>query len=167
MIRLALLVPALLLLAACGAGDPGFVRLGDYEGDAGEAVVRHLIKNVPDLAPGVPKEFCIMKARDMRSTDPTFMARFQDLKLTFISGDTLTTHAATSLPVNPKSGLSPYVLLLAHMQKPAADTWDIEAGWAYKHIFERRHYRVKHTGGSWAVEDLGRLEGNYAPAAKP
>jgi hypothetical protein len=59
------------------------------------------------------------------------------------------------------------VLQLAHMHKPAADTWDIEAGWAYKHTFERRRYRLKQTGSSWAVEDLGRLEGNYDPAAKP
>ncbi len=165
--RLALLVPVLFLLAACGSGDPGFVRLGDYEGDAGEALVRHLIKNLPDLAPGVPKEYCVMKARDMRSTDPTFVARFQDLKLTFISGDSMTTHEGTSLPVDPKSGLSPYVLQLAHMHKPAADTWEIEAGWAYKHTFERRRYRLKQTGSSWQVEDLGRFEGNYDPTAKP
>ncbi len=164
--RFTLLLPLLLLLAACGAGDPGFVRLGDYEGDAGEAMVRHLVKTVPDLAPGVPKEYCVMKARQMQSTDTTFVARFQDLKLIFISGDTLTTYPGTTLPINPKSGISPYVLQLAYMHKQAADTWEMEAGWAYKLTFERRRYRLKQTGGAWKVEDLGKLDGNYDPAVK-
>ena len=154
---------ALFLLAACGSGDPGFVRLGDYEGDAGEAMVRYLIKHVPDPAPGVPKEYCVVAARDMRSTSMDFVARMQDLKLSFVSADAMDTHKETSVPVNPKNGLSPYVLQLAHMHRPSPDTWDIEAGWAYKRFFERHKYRLKLTGKDWAVEDLGKVDGNYVP----
>ncbi len=151
---------ALFLLAACGSGDPGFVRLGDYEGPAGEAMVRHLIKNLPELAPGVPKEYCVVEAKDMRSTSMEFVARMQDLKLSFVSADAMDTHRETALPVNPKNGLSPVILQLAHMHKADATTWDVEAGWAYKRIFERRNYRLKQNGKDWAVEDLGKVDGN-------
>jgi len=159
---------ALFFLAACGSGDPGFVRVGDYEGDAGEAMVRHLIKNLPDPAPGVPKEYCVVEGRTMRSTGMDFVARMQDLKLSFVSADAMDTHHETSLPVNPKNGLSPYVLQLAHMHKPDADTWDIEAGWAYKRLFERHKYRLKRHGKDWSVEDQGKVDGNYVPGqSKP
>jgi hypothetical protein len=164
MTRFALPLLALFLLAACGSGDPGFVRLGDYEGEAGEAMVRHLIKTLPDIAPGVPKEYCVVAARDMRATSMEFVARMKDLKLVFVSADSMDTHRETSVPVNPKTGLSPYVLQLAHMHKADVDNWDIEAGWAYKRTFERHNYHLKRTGTTWVVEDKGKLDGNYFPS---
>ena len=96
-----------------------------------------------------------------------FVERLKDLKIVFVSADAMDTHRETGLPVNPKNGLSPYVLQLAHMHKPAADVWDIEAGWAYKRIYDRHHYQLKRTGDKWAVEDKGRVDGNYSPDAKP
>ncbi|MDB6136991.1 MAG: hypothetical protein JWO94_63 [Verrucomicrobiaceae bacterium] len=161
--RIVLPLLVLFVLAACGSGDPGFVRLGDYESDAGEAMVRHLIKILPELAPGVPKEYCVVAAKDMRSTSMDFVERMKDLKLSFVSADSMDTHRETALPVNPKNGLSPVIIQLAHMHKPDADTWDIEAGWAYKRLFERHNFRLKRTGKEWAVEDKGRVDGNYIP----
>ena len=98
-----------------------------------------------------------------------FTDRMRDMKLVFMNADSLETHRETGLPVNSKSGLSPYVLQLAHMHKPAPDTWDIEAGWAYKRLFERRNYRLKQTGTTWTFEDKGKVDGNYSPTdpAKP
>lgn len=168
MIRLALSCLALFLLAACGSGDPGYVRPGDYEGDVGEAMVRHLIKTLPDVAPGVPKEYCVMASRvNMHATSMDFVARMKDLNVTFVSGDALETQRETSLPVNPKSGLTPYVIQLAYIYKKADDTWEVEAGWSYKRLFERHNYHLKRTGSTWSVEDKGKTEGNYVPGAKP
>ena len=139
------------LLAACGGGDPGFVRLRDYENDAGEAAIRHLITQLPDPAPGVPKEYCVMIARDLRPATPAFERRFADTKLTFINGDALTTEEVTRVPKNPKTGLTPYVLQIAYMHKEPDGNYTLEMGWAYKRQAERRTYLVAQKDGKWTV----------------
>ena len=111
MCRVLFLLPLILLLSQCGAGDPSFVRLGDYECDAGEAVIRHLIKSIPDPAPGLPKEYTIVKALDLRATDLDFQRRFTDLGLTFVSAEVLSEQEETHYPINPKSGMSPIMLI--------------------------------------------------------
>lgn len=142
----------LLFLVACGRGDPGFVRLGDYENDVGEAAIRHLITKLPDPAPGVPKEYTLMYARDLRPASLDFMKRFEDLKLPFVHGDALTTEDVTLVPKNPKSGLTPYVLQLAYMHKEPDGSWTVEVGWSYKKTFERRlQVLTKAADGKWKV----------------
>jgi hypothetical protein len=150
----------MLLFTHCGAGDPSFVRLGDYECDAGEAVVRHIIKTMPDPAPGLPKEYTIVKALDLRAADMDFIRRFSDLGLPFISAEVLSEQEETHHPVNPKSGLSPIMIHLQRMKRPNADTYEVDAGWAHKRTFEQRSYRVKKTGGKWTVEEVAKLGGN-------
>lgn len=141
-----------ILLAACGKGDPGFIRLGDYESDVGEAALRHLITKLPDPAPGVPKEYCLMTARDLRPASLDFMKRFEDLKLNFVHGDALTTEDVTLVPKNPKTGLTPFVLQLAYMHNEPDGACTVEVGWSYKKTFERWIYRlVKGQDGKWTV----------------
>jgi len=150
-------------LSGCGGGDPGFVRLGDYECDAGEAVVRHMIKSLPDVAPGLPKEYCVVKALDLRAADMDFVRRFGDMGLTFVSGEVISEQEETHYPVNPKSGLSPVMLHLQKMHKSDPQTYEIDAGWAYKRTFDRRKFRVQKTGDKWVVQELARLDGNATP----
>lgn len=146
------------LLAACGKGDPGFIRLKDYESDVGEAAVRHLISKLPDPAPEVPKEYTLMYARDLRPASQEFMDRFQDLKLPFIHGDALTIEDVTLVPKNPKTGLTPYVLQLAHMHNEPDGTCKVEVGWAYKKTFERWSYVMTKGGDSkWSVTQEEKL----------
>jgi len=141
------------LLAACGKGDPGFIRLKDYESDVGEAAMRHLISKLPDPAPEVPKEYTLMYARDLRPASQEFMDRFKDLNLPFVHGDALTIEEVTLVPKNPKTGLSPYVLQLAYMHNEPDGSCTVEVGWAYKKTFERWIYKLaKGADGRWSVQ---------------
>jgi hypothetical protein len=146
------------LLASCGGGDPGFVRLKDYESAAGEAAIRHLITKLPDPAPDVPKEYTIMYARDLRPVSLEFMERFKDLALPMVHGDALTIEEVTMVPKNPKTGLSPYVLQIAHMHNEPDGSCKVEVGWAYKKAFERHAYILtKDASGQWQVTQEERL----------
>jgi hypothetical protein len=147
------------LLASCGASDPNFVRLGDYENDAGAAVVRHLIQSLPALAPGVPKEYCVVKALDLRATDMEFTQRFDDLKLPFVSRDVLGEQEDTHFPINPKTGLTPIMLQIARMKKLGENAYEVEAAWAYKREFDRKRFKVELAQGQWQVTELEKLDG--------
>jgi hypothetical protein len=154
MLRLCL-IPAiaclLLSLASCGKGDPGFIRLRDYENDAGEAAVRHLITKLPDPAPGVPKEYCVMIARDLRPATLEFQRRFADTKLPFVNGDALVTEEVTRVPKNPKTGVTPYVLQISYMHLEPDGSYTVEMGWAYKKQAERVRYVMQTKDGKWTV----------------
>lgn len=155
-----------LLFVGCGASDPSFVRLGDYENDAGAAVVRDLLRTLPELAPGVPKEYCIVKALDLRATDMEFTKQFQDLNLPFVSRDVLSEQEDTHFPINPKSGLSPIMLQIARMKKLSAEAYEVEAAWAYKREFERKRFKAELISGQWKVTELELLDSYRTPLAK-
>ncbi len=159
-----------LMLAGCGGGDPGFVRLGDYECDAGEAVVRHLLKTMPDVSSGLSKQYCIIKALDLRAVDPDFTKRFADLNLTFVNRDVLIEQADTHFPIHPITGLSPYLLQLRTMHRLPDGAYDVEGAWAYKGYFDRRIYHAVPgpDAKSWKVTETKFIEGNApAPHAAP
>lgn len=147
------------LLTACGASDPSFVRLGDYENDAGAAVVRQLIQSLPELAPGVPKEYCVVKALDLRATDMEFIQQFADLKLPFVSRDVLGEQEDTHFPINPKTGLTPIMLQIARMKKLGDNVYEVEGAWAYKREFERKRFKTELANGQWLVTELEKLDG--------
>jgi hypothetical protein len=149
----------LFTLSACGWGDPGFVRLGEYECEAGEAVVRHLIQTAPDLAPAVPKEYCIVKSRSLAPVVKEFNEHFADMKKVFVSSEGLSFNEL-GYPVNPRSGLAPIVLHLVHMHLETDKSYTVEAAWAYKMAFERHKFQVKPVNGSWEVKVLEKLAGS-------
>lgn len=154
-----ILISLVSLLAACGDSDPSFVRLGDYESDAGAAIVRHLIQSLPELAPGVPKEYCVVKALDLRSTDMEFTHQFADLKLPFVSRDVLGEQEDTHFPINPKTGLTPIMLQIARMKKLGDQAYEVEGAWAYKREFERKRFKTEFANGRWQVTELEKLDG--------
>ena len=158
MLRYALLILSFVFLSGCGGSDPSFVRLGDYENDAGEAVVRFVIQQMPEVGKDVPKEYSIVKALDLRSTEMEFARRFSDTKLTFISRDVLTEQEETHFPLNPKSGLSPVMIQLARMKKLGHDHFEIEAAWAWKKSVERKRYDAVKDGSAWKVTEIATLE---------
>ena len=168
MIRRSVLLLCALSLACCGRPDASFVHIGDYEGPVGEAVVRHLIANVPDLLPGTPREYCVVTGSLFKSEHPhsvatDFTRRMDDLRVHFVSADVLIEAPPNHDIVDPQTRVIPYILQLSTMRRPDAATWEVVAAWSFQKTFERKRYRVRvdATGKPTGVEELERLEGNY------
>lgn len=159
--RLFLISPLALFLAACDSGEPGNVPQADYEGDLGEAIVRHLIKNLPDPAPDVPKSYCIVTGKALDATSMNFAKRFADLKLRFISGEVLLVTQPDNAVVDPETRLAPYILQIALIKSSSAASWTADVGWSYKKSFEKLRYEVMQKDGKYEVLKTTRLEGNW------
>jgi len=152
---------SLLLIVSCDSGEPNKLSLSDYEGAEGEAIVRHLIKTLPPIDPQVPKVYTVVKGVKLQSTSMAFVGRFDDLKLTFISGEVLTMREPDKSIVDPRSGLSPVTLQIEDIKPADADGFDVVAGWAYKKSYERRRYKLLKTPAGYEVRGGERLMGNY------
>jgi hypothetical protein len=149
---------AFLCFISCGLGDPGYVRPGDYECDAGEAVVRHLIQTAPDLEPQVPEEYCILRSKGLAPVEKSFNERFNDLKKVFVSAEgSVSFKDNLGYPINPKTGIAPTVLHLANMHREADGSYTVEAAWAYKTAFERFKLQVTQKEGRWQAQVLEKL----------
>jgi hypothetical protein len=153
------------LLTSCGLGDASHVRLGDYECDASEAAVRHLLPLLPPLAKDEVREFTLIKALDQRPVDTDFVKRFADLKLTFTYAEVLSEQEETHYPISPKSGVSPYLIQLRMVKHDAPTTYSVEIAWAHKRDFERHRYTVTQAAekAPWRVTKAERLDGGTIP----
>lgn len=152
------------LLAACDSGEPGRLALADYEGDEGEALVRHLFAGLPPLDPEVPKSYCVVKGPKLASTSTGFVERMADLKIRFVSGDALVVRDPDKMIVDPGSNLPAVTLQISELKRTGERSRDAVAGWAYKKIYERRNYKLQNDGKGWVVTPGARIEGNYEPA---
>lgn len=158
---LLLLLTSALLLVGCDSGEPGKLSLDAYEGPEGEAVVRHLLKTLPPIAPEVPKVYTVVKGPHLKSTSMDFVRRLADLKLTFISGEVLTMREPDKSIVDPRSGLSPVTLQIGDLRIAGRDKWDVVAGWAWKKTYERSRYKLTKTATGYEMSAPERIEGNY------
>ena len=113
----------LICITGCDSGQPGSVPQAEYEGDLGEAIVRHVIKNLPDPAPGVPKGYCLVTGPAFEAMSMEFSKRLADLKLRFVSLDVLR-RTEPNAAVDPETGLSPYFvqILVIKSSGPAGRT---------------------------------------------
>lgn len=158
----------LLSLAACGPVDRDGTRLSRYETDATEALVREIIRTLPDPNPGVPKSYSIalgeiVPNRDYTPASVPFLKRFDDLNLRLISASVLTTQQPDNIIVDPDQRIAVYVIQIRLMKAASPDAWEYEAGWSYKKDFQRRNWTVSLTGGKYTVTDKGMLDGNWQP----
>jgi hypothetical protein len=156
----------LLTLTACGPVDREGLRLDGYETDATEALVREIIRTLPDLNPGVPKSYSIslgeiVPNRDFTPASVPFLRRFDDLKLRMISASVLTTSPLDNLIVDPEQGIAVFVIQIRLMKTTGPASWEYEAGWSYKKDFQRRTWEVVDEGGKYKVTDKGVLDGNW------
>jgi len=166
MFRRYFILIAVCALAACENREPNQLPLKDYEGPEGETAIRHLLKTLPDPAPGVPKVYTVVKGAHLLSTKTAFVDRFKDLKLTFISGEVLTMmNDPDRSIIDPRSGLSPITLQLADIRRANGGRIEVQCGWAYKKIYERRKLTLHRNEGSATYEVIKdeRVEGNYSP----
>lgn len=155
--RLVLLTALCLGLAACDSSDTAPLPLNLYEGDAGEAAVRHLITKLPDLNPGVAKSYAIVLGeinRDgMTPATDAFTKRFADLKLKFINAQNLKDIDPDHTIVDAETRLAAFILQLRKLQSTSATTWDAEVGWSYKKEFGRLKLRIEVKDGKASVID--------------
>lgn len=161
-IRLLLLLAV--LLAGCDSGEPGRLSLDDYEGAEGEALVRHLIFQLPPLDPAVPKTYCVVKGTRLASTSTKFVERMGDLKIRFVSGEVLVMRDPDKMIVDSSSNLPPVTLQISEIKRTGEHSRETIGGWAYKKTFERRKYKLQDDGQGWVVTSGERIEGNYEPA---
>lgn len=162
-----LLCLAAAALTGCKPVDQNGVRLVEYEIDATEALVREMIRTLPDPNPGVPKSYAItlgeiVFGRDFTPTSVEFIRRFDDLKLRIISASVLATIEPENTIADPEQRIAAYVLQIRVMKRLDAATWEYETAWSYKKFFQREKWRVTlEKTGTYKVEDLGVLEGNW------
>lgn len=156
----------LLTLTACGPVDREGLRLDSYETDATEALVREMIRTLPDPNPGVPKSYSIslgeiVPNRDYTPASVPFLRRFDDLNLRMISASVLTTSDLDNLIVDPERGIAVYVIQIRLMKTTSPTSWEYETGWSYKKHFQRRTWHVSMEGEKYIVTDKGVLDGNW------
>lgn len=163
--QLLLLLP-FLVLPACDSGGDGGPPSVEIESDAGEAVIRHLIAKLPDPAPGVPKVYAIAKGEIftrgvVTPVSTAFHQRFDDLKLRFVSANSLEETEPDHTIVDSQSRLAPYLLQVRKLASTGATSFDAEVGWAYKKHFERWRCTLEQREGKTVVTSETRLEGNW------
>ncbi len=169
MTRLFLLLAASLpafLLPSCGPVDREGMSLSEYESAPTEALVREILKTLPDLNPGVQKSHSIalgeiIRGRDFTPASVPFMERFEDLKLRIISPTVLTTAPPDNVAIDPDYRVPVYVIQVRSMRQTAGDAWEYEAAWSYKKTFQRRKWKVMGSKGVLKVEPGPVVEGNW------
>lgn len=153
--RHAILAALCLALAACDTSDDGKLPVSQFECDAGEAAIRHLISKLPDLNPGVAKSYSIVLSeinRDgMTPATEAFTARFADLKLKFVDAAKLKLVEPEATIADPDTRLAAFVLQLRTLQQTSAATWEAEVGWSYKKEFARLKLRLETKDGKISV----------------
>lgn len=154
-------------LAGCSPTDQAGIPLAQYESDATEALIREIFRTLPDPNPGVPKSHAIslgeiILGRDFTAASVPFMKRFADLKLRLISASVLATIEPDNTIADPELRLAAYVIQIRSMKRTDGAAWEYETAWSYKKVFQRKKWRVTlKADGSYQVEDLGVLEGNW------
>jgi len=162
--RLAIL-SFLLALASCGPVDRDGARLSTYENDATEALVREMLRTLPDLNPGVPKSHSIslgeiVPKRDFTPASVPFFKRFEDTGLRIVSAAVLTTTPPDNIIIDPELRVAAYIVQIRHMKQTAPGRWEYEAGWSYKKLFQRKKWTVTAANGSHKIEAGEVLDGN-------
>ncbi len=155
----------LTMITACGPVDRDGGSLADYESAGTEALVREIIRTLPDLNPGVQKSYSIalgeiVKARDFTPASVPFLKRFDDLKLRLISASVLGTAPPDNTAIDPDFRVPVFVIQIRSMKQTSGNTWDYEAAWAYKKQSQRRQWKVTADNGNWKVEAGALIEGN-------
>lgn len=156
----------ILVLSSCDSGGDGGAPSVEIESDAGEAVIRHLIAKLPDPAPGVPKVYAIAKGEIftrgvVTPASTAFQQRFDDLKLRFVSANSLEETEPDHTIVDSQSRLAPYLLQVRKLATTGTTTLEAEVGWAYKKHFERWRFVLEQREGKTVVISETRLEGNW------
>jgi len=164
--RLLLIAALAHALTACGPVDREGTSLASYETAGTEALVREIIRTLPDPNPGVQKSYSIalgeiVRGRDFTAASVPFLKRFDDLKLRVISPTVLTTAPPDNTAIDPDLRVPVFIIQVRSMKQTSGSTWDYEAAWSYKKHFQRRAWKVTSENGAWKIEPGSVIEGNW------
>jgi hypothetical protein len=153
-------------LVGCGPMDRNGMALDTYESPASEALVREIIRTLPDPNPGVVKSYSlalgeIVLGRDFTPASQPFLDRFKDLKLRIVSATVLTTTEPDNIIVDPELRVAVFLLQIRSMKQTGGDAWEYETAWSYKKHFQRQTWKVTGKNGSYRAEPGAVLEGNW------
>jgi hypothetical protein len=167
MLKPLLLISALALMAtSCSPVDRDGNALKEYETEGTEALVREIIRSLPDPNPGVQKSYSIalgeiVRGRDFTAASIPFLKRFDDLKLRIISASVLSTAPPDETAIDPDFRVPAFVIQIRTMKQTSGSTWEYEVAWSYKKHFQRRHWKVSSHNGAWKAEPGEIIEGNW------
>lgn len=158
-----LLLLLLAVSAALPSCDPATHATAHFECDAGEAAVRHLINALPDVNPGVDKNYSVVLGEISRTgimtpASDAFAKRFDDLKLRFVNAINLTTIEPGPIIVDNKTRLATFVLQLRELRETAPDAWEAQVGWSYKDQFGRLKLTLAKKDGKITVTGSQKAE---------
>ncbi len=154
------------VLTACGPVDRYGKSLADYETPATEALVREIIRTLPDPNPGVVKSYSIALGeivlwRDYTPASVSFLKRFDDLKIRLVSAIVLTTTPPDNSIVDPDLRVAVYLIQIRSMKQTGSDSWEYETAWSYKKHYQRQTWKVIGKEGGYRAELGGILDGNW------
>ena len=167
--RASLLALFACFLTACGPRDQAGTSLEEYEIDPTEALVREILRTLPDTNPGVPKSYSIalgeiVIGRDFTPASVSFIARFSDLKLRIISASVLGVIEPDNTIADPELRVAAYVIQIRLMKRVDGAVWEYETAWSYKKLFQRQQWKVtRKPDGDYIVEQVAILAGNWPP----
>jgi hypothetical protein len=154
------------LLTSCGPVDREGVSLTTYETAATEALVREVIRTLPDVNPGVTKSYSIalgeiILGRDFTPASVPFIQRFADLKLRIVSASVLTVVQPDNMIVDPDSRVAAFVIQVRTMKQTKGNEWEYEIGWSYKKLFQRQTWTVTDNNGTYSILAGKVQDGNW------
>lgn len=160
--ELAALALAVVLLTAALGGCRGYdYDPRDLENDVSEAVIRHLLDQLPELEPQVPKIYTITLSEGMAVPRRSFVDRFDDLDIKLVSGNQMILRSEDGRIIDAETKLSPITFQVTSQEPQEDGSILVIAAWAYKDVWERRHYHVEARTDGYEVragELLGRSE---------
>jgi hypothetical protein len=165
-------IAMVLCLTACGPVDREGVSLAAYETAGTEALVREVIRTLPDVNPGVTKSYSIslgeiILGRDFTPASVPFMKRFADLKLRIVSASVLAVVQPDNMIVDPDTRVAAFVIQVRTMKQTKGNEWEYEIGWSYKKLFQRQTWTVTDNNGTFTAVAGPVLDGNWKPAVNP
>lgn len=166
-----LCLSAALLNPGCEPADQAGVPLKHYEIDATEALVREIIRTLPDPNPGVPKSYAIalgeiVAGRDYTAASVPFLERFADLKLRIVSASVLTAIEPDNTIADPELHVAAFVIQIRSMKRIGSTVWEYETAWSYKKLYQRASWQVSGQDKAYKIKTLAVLDGNLPESLK-
>jgi hypothetical protein len=157
-------------VSGCDSSGDGWLPTSLFEGEAGEAAVRHVMNTVPDPSPGVPKSWSVVFGEIHRSgvfepASVPFLERLQDGGRRVISASVLETTPPGNIIIDPEHRVAVYMIQLRGLRQRASGLWEAECAWSYKSHFQRLRLELNEgSDGKLTAQTVEVTDGNWPPS---